>query len=54
VLIESKDDMRKRGQSSPDRGDAAMLAYAHTLPPPEIVEAGDLVDGLDDYEISPY
>lgn len=29
VLIESKDDMRKRGLPSPDRADALMMAYAH-------------------------
>lgn len=31
VLIESKDDMRKRGLPSPDRADALMLAAAHVL-----------------------
>jgi hypothetical protein len=33
ILIESKDDMRKRGMASPDRADALMLAAA-VLPPP--------------------
>jgi len=28
ILIESKDDMKKRGRKSPDRGDALMLAFA--------------------------
>jgi hypothetical protein len=33
VLIESKDEMKKRGLSSPDRGDALMLAFAHVEQP---------------------
>jgi hypothetical protein len=32
IKIESKDDMRKRGISSPDRADAVMLARAETAP----------------------
>lgn len=52
VLIESKDDMRKRGQPSPDRGDTAMLAYAHVLPPDRIVESEDLDEALAAYDIS--
>lgn len=54
VLIESKDDMRKRGLPSPDRADAVMLAKAHVPSPEEIVEAEDLDDELDGYNISPY
>lgn len=54
VLIESKDDMRKRGLPSPDRADAVMLAKAHVPPPDEILGAEDLDDELADYEISPY
>ncbi|MDD3927725.1 MAG: hypothetical protein PHT33_13820 [bacterium] len=30
IQIESKDDMKKRGMSSPDRADALMLSYAET------------------------
>jgi len=33
VLIESKDEMKKRGLPSPDRGDALMLAFAHVEQP---------------------
>jgi hypothetical protein len=55
VLIESKDDMRKRGLPSPDRADAVMLAKAHV---PQghgtVLEADDFDDELDEYEISPY
>lgn len=55
VVIESKDDMRKRGMPSPDRADALMLAAAGVrLETTEIVEAGDLDDELADYAISPY
>jgi len=55
ILIESKDDMRKRGLPSPDRADAVMIAMAH-VPEGlgEIVDPEDLDDGLDDYDISPY
>jgi hypothetical protein len=53
VLIESKDDMRKRGLPSPDRADAVMLAKAHVPPPDEIVDESDIDDDLDAYEISP-
>jgi hypothetical protein len=49
VLIESKDDMRKRGLPSPDRADAVMLTAATLPPPDEVVE--DETD--DDYDISP-
>ena len=28
IVIESKEDMKKRGRKSPDRGDALMLAFA--------------------------
>jgi hypothetical protein len=52
VLIESKDDMRKRGLPSPDRADAVMLAKAHVPPPDEILDDEDFEDGLVD--ISPY
>lgn len=50
VLIESKDDMKKRGLPSPDRADAVMLTAAAAAP----VE-GDVVelDDEDDYVISP-
>lgn len=54
VLIESKDDMRKRGLPSPDRADAVMLAKAHVPPPDDIVGAEELDDELADFEISPY
>lgn len=54
VLIESKDDMRKRGLPSPDRADAVMLAKAHVPPPDEILDDGDFDDELDSYQISPY
>ncbi|MGI5223517.1 hypothetical protein [Actinoallomurus sp. CA-142502] len=55
VLIESKDDMRKRGLPSPDRADAVMLAKAHVVVPPtdDVVEGQDLDEDLDAYEISP-
>lgn len=49
IVIESKDDMRKRGMPSPDRADAVMLACAMVrLPSSEILDATDLTDDLDD------
>jgi hypothetical protein len=40
VLIESKEDMRKRGLPSPDRADALMLAFAANMPSGEIIRPG--------------
>ena len=37
LLIESKDDMKKRGLSSPDRADALMLAFAPVNSDPHVV-----------------
>ncbi|MFI7448089.1 hypothetical protein ACIBQX_11375 [Nonomuraea sp. NPDC049714] len=54
VLIESKDDMKKRGLPSPDRADSVMLAYGHVAPPDEIVGNEDLDDDLAEFSISPY
>ncbi len=42
VLIESKDDMKKRGLSSPDRADTLMLAFAASMPSAEIIIPGRL------------
>ena len=42
VLIESKDEMRKRGLPSPDRADALMLTAAAPPPPEQIVEDDDV------------
>lgn len=45
VVIESKDDMRKRGMPSPDRADAVMLAMAKVnLPDHNVYDADDLLD----------
>jgi hypothetical protein len=41
VLIESKDDARKRGLPSPDRGDTLMLTAAAAPPPEQVVEDED-------------
>lgn len=49
VVIESKDDMRKRGLPSPDRADAVMLAMAH-VPDPDF--EGEL-EYYDPVSISP-
>jgi hypothetical protein len=51
LQIESKDDMKKRGLSSPDRADAVMLAFAHVDTEPDAVWV-DATD--DDFAISAY
>lgn len=33
IVLERKDDMKKRGLSSPDRGDALALTFAYPVPP---------------------
>ena len=51
IVIESKDDMRKRGMPSPDRADAVMLVLAKVnLPSRDVVDAEDLFDD-DDLEL---
>jgi hypothetical protein len=35
LVLESKADMQKRGQASPDDGDALALTFAQTVAPPE-------------------
>lgn len=39
IQIERKDDMKKRGLSSPDCGDALALTFAMLLPPRDLLEA---------------
>jgi hypothetical protein len=36
LLVESKDDMRKRGIPSPDDGDAFCLTFARSVAPPRV------------------
>jgi hypothetical protein len=40
-VIESKADMQKRGQASPDDGDALALTFAQVLAPPAKEEERD-------------
>lgn len=51
VVIESKDDMRKRGLPSPDRADQLMLTSGHV-----VVDDGDVYEDAEvaDYGISQY
>lgn len=51
LQIESKDEMKKRGLSSPDRADALMLAFAPVSVDPYAIFEDELHD---DYSISPY
>lgn len=54
VLIESKDDIRKRKLPSPDKADAIMLAAARVIPTGVIVEDEVFDDEDDTYSISMY
>lgn len=47
IEIESKDEARKRGQGSPDRAEATILAFARAVPREQTVQASSY------YEISP-
>jgi len=38
LVLESKADMQKRGQSSPDEGDALALTFAQEVAPAEVEE----------------
>lgn len=53
ILIESKDDMRKRGMPSPDRADAVMLVLANVnLPQDRNISADDILDQIEDEPLS--
>ena len=41
MVLESKADMQKRGQSSPDDADALALTFAQPVAPAEIEESRD-------------
>jgi hypothetical protein len=41
IRVESKADLQKRGQSSPDDGDALALTFAQPVAPAEIEEPCD-------------
>jgi hypothetical protein len=41
AVLESKADMQKRGQASPDDGDALALTFAQTVAPAEVKEEGE-------------
>ena len=41
LVLESKADMQKRGQASPDDGDALALTFAQPLQPAEVEEEDD-------------
>src|SRR5713101_2924535 len=41
LVLESKADMQKRGQASPDDGDALALTFAQTVAPAEVEEHDD-------------
>jgi hypothetical protein len=48
-VLESKADMQKRGQASPDDGDALALTFAQAVAPPEKEEERDEDDEFGGY-----
>lgn len=55
ILIESKDDMKKRGLPSPDRADTMMMAMAHVREDlGDVVTHEDLEPDIASYSISAY
>ena len=50
-MLESKADMQKRGQASPDDGDALALTFAEDVAPAE-VEERDEEDAVGGYGIN--
>ena len=49
LVLESKADMQKRGQASPDDGDALALTFAQTVAPAEKEEERDEDDEFGGY-----
>lgn len=47
LVIESKDDMKKRGLASPDDADALALTFAQPVAPPEIEDDEEMPDFFD-------
>jgi hypothetical protein len=50
AVLESKADMQKRGQASPDDGDALALTFAQPVAPAEVEE----VDEEDEFAVGRY
>jgi len=47
IVLERKDDMKKRGLASPDRADAVALTYAHPVSSPQTRRPSALAKGVD-------
>ena len=47
ILLERKDDMRKRGLASPDDGDALALTFAHPVTKKDWAEERRFEEGLE-------
>jgi hypothetical protein len=52
LVLESKENMQKRGLASPDRGDALALTFARRVLPASPVEREDLFSRLGSYSSS--
>jgi hypothetical protein len=52
LVLESKADMQKRGQASPDDGDALALTFAQTVAPAEVEEHDEDEEILGGYGIN--
>jgi len=56
IMLESKDDMRQRGVSSPDRADALALTFAYPVAPrsaPEAIRGQHVGGGMMESEYDP-
>ena len=52
LVLESKADMQKRGQASPDDGDALALTFAQAVAPAEVEERDEDEEILGGYGIN--
>ena len=52
LVLESKADMQKRGQASPDDGDALALTFAQDVVPAEVEERDEDEDAIGGYGIN--
>ena len=52
LVLESKAEMQKRGQASPDDGDALALTFAQAVAPAEVEEQDEDNDAVGGYGIN--
>jgi phage terminase large subunit len=50
LFLESKEDMKKRGMTSPDLADALALTFAQPIAPKDIINSGYRQTHAEDYD----